>query len=177
VLYYWRSIFTQGPLELFKGLQVYPCCADGSLERFGDSQLSPWAPAGAGPAKIRRPGGRVQPGADGGRPAGPWGTRFLCSIGVGAPPEGALGRAGWWPPRGLLLRCSCISGGAMDGSGGWGGGPRWRWCTQIGRWWLETGSSPWRPPWRPGGRLGAREEERRAGFIGGEWERESLLRC
>jgi hypothetical protein len=110
---------------------------------------------------------------------GSLGARLLRSVVAGAPPEGAAGGAGRWPPRELVLWRSCVSGGATDGSGGWGGGPRWQWCTQMGRWWLETGSSPWRQPWRLGGRPGTSEEERRAGFIGGEWEREvmpSLLR-
>jgi hypothetical protein len=96
---------------------------------------------------------------------------FLGSVGAEGPLEDVAGRAGWWPPRELVLRRSCVAGGATNGSVGWGGGPWWQWCVQVGRWWLKTGSSPWRQPWRLGGRPDAREEERRAGFKGGEWER------
>jgi hypothetical protein len=108
--------------------------------------------------------------------------RLLRLVGAGTPPEGAAGRAGRWPPRALLLRRSCVSGGAIDDLRGWGGGPRWWWCAQVGQWQLDTGSSPWRPPWRPGrlavarGGLGMREDRLRLLIDGWPLLREVLAR-
>jgi hypothetical protein len=45
------------------------------------------------------------------------GARLLHLVEAGAPPEGAVGGAGRWPPREPLLRRSCVSVGAIDGSG------------------------------------------------------------
>jgi hypothetical protein len=101
--------FTPRSLELFKGLQVYPCCADGSMERIGNSQWSAWAPVGAGPAKIRRTGGRVRLGAGGGRPAGPWALGYCARWGRGTTGgrgrrSGAVVVAGASAPAKLRLR-------------------------------------------------------------------------
>jgi hypothetical protein len=53
------------------------------------------------------------------------GRSVTALVGAGEPPEGAAGEAGRWSSRELVLRRSCVSGGATDGSGGRGGAPRW----------------------------------------------------
>jgi hypothetical protein len=109
--------FTARSLELFKGLQVYPCYADGSLERIGNSQLSPWASAGGSPAKIRRTGGRVQLGAGGGTACGSLGldsqawTGQDCSRRAQTVAQGGAGRCGFKSGEG---QAKSVSAGVVE---------------------------------------------------------------
>jgi hypothetical protein len=93
-------------LEVFKGLQVYPCCADGPLERFGDSQLSPWAPGRR--RSVQNPANRQQCPAGHGRGKGMrvLGARFSGLLGAEASPARSCGGDGRWQPRYALLRRS-----------------------------------------------------------------------
>jgi hypothetical protein len=140
-------------LELFKGLQVYPCCADGSLERIRNSQLGSWAPAAGGPAKFQRTGGRVRPGAGGGRLAGPWGS--ILGLGRVGAVAGGLGRqhratpaavasspargeakpdnGGRWKLQGMLGEApGALIGGGGESRGGLGCGGA-HGATELGR--------------------------------------------
>jgi hypothetical protein len=130
------------------------------LERFGNLQCSPWAPASGGPAKSGQPPagvGRARAGE------GPWvlGDRFRGSDGAGRRPArwGASGQARW-PPRPAVP--------AWWGSAGRPGMPassvrcKGRWGT------ARFGAQP----------AGARSSLRRAPMAGtgGEWGR-GLARC
>jgi hypothetical protein len=64
--------FRHGPLEIVKRLQIYPCCADGPLEGFGDSQSGPWAPADVVRPQFRR----------GAAPWGRWIRRRALAVGI-----------------------------------------------------------------------------------------------
>jgi hypothetical protein len=66
------------PLKVLDSLRVGPWFADRPLEKTGDSQLGPQAPAGGGPTKFRRTGSRDRSGAGGG-----WSAGSLGSISTG----------------------------------------------------------------------------------------------
>jgi hypothetical protein len=169
--------FTARSQKLFKGLHVYPCCADGSLERFGDSQLSHWAPAGAGPAKIRRTGDRVRPGASGGTACGSLGvdsraclaqrhrrrahTARPCGNGRWSLCSGETADKTCWPVAQASSVGTCRDGGGLTA------------CGEVRRRQLGRGR-----PWRRGGGLWeagtvAHTRDDRGPFIGevrgGRW--------
>jgi hypothetical protein len=113
--HYLRCMFQRKPLKVLDSLRVGPLFVDRTLETTWDSQLGPRAPAGGGPAKLRRTGGRDRPGAGRG-----WSTRSLGSIsteksGAVVAPAGSCGGDGRCQPLCPLLR-------RARGRGKWMGG-------------------------------------------------------
>jgi hypothetical protein len=101
--------FCIGPLRSLRSLQKCPRFALRPSERLGTLQCSPRAPAGSGPAKFRRTGGRGRPGAGGEWPAGPWGSILVLGLGRGTTGgrgrrSGAVTAAGATTPARLRLR-------------------------------------------------------------------------
>jgi hypothetical protein len=93
VKHYLRSNFHRGP---WKFLQVYnhaPTLHKTPPETLQTLQCHPRAPAGGGPAKFRRTGGRDRPGASGGWTAGPWGSIPVLGL-----VQGATGELAWRSP-------------------------------------------------------------------------------
>jgi hypothetical protein len=109
--------FCTGPLRSLRSLQKCPWFALRPSERLGTLQCSPRAPAGGGPAKFQRTGGRDQPGAGGRQPAGSLGPISTLGWGGGgaggvvqrrrpvpaavrpAPPSSWPGQANGWRGR------------------------------------------------------------------------------
>jgi hypothetical protein len=90
VKHYLRTNFHRGP---WKFLQIHNhtlTLHKTPPEISQTLQCSPRAPAGGGPAKFRRTGGRDRPGAGGERPSGPWDS--IPVLGLGRGTTGGRGR-------------------------------------------------------------------------------------
>jgi hypothetical protein len=74
-----KFLFALKPLEVSADSQPYPYFTQNTSEKLQTLQCRPRAPAGGGPAKFRRTGGRDRPGAGGGGPEGSGGS---ISVGV-----------------------------------------------------------------------------------------------
>jgi hypothetical protein len=102
--HYWSYSFALRPLEVSADLRPSPYFAQNSPDKSQTLHCRPRAPAGGGPAKFRRTGGRDGPGAGGEWSSDPWGSiPMLEWVGRGPPRWGAGGQRRW-PPRPLYRR-------------------------------------------------------------------------